>query len=53
MLFNVFNIIWPGDLIFNTVNVILAILIEDHLMLIPMKFGELCKHFYFDIELIV
>ena len=39
-MFKGFYIIWPGDLVFNWVKVILAILIEDHLRIIPVKFGS-------------
>ena len=33
-----FYIIWPGDLVFNWVKVILAISVEDHPKIIPVKF---------------
>ena len=32
-----FYIIWPGDLVFNWVKVILAISVEDHPKIIPVK----------------
>ena len=38
-MFKGFYIIWPGDLVFNWVKVILAILVEDHPRIIPVKFG--------------
>ena len=34
-----FYIIWPGDLVFNQVKVIYAILRKDHPRNIPVKFG--------------
>ena len=38
-MFKGFYIIWPSDLVFNWVKVILAILVEDHPRIIPVKFG--------------
>ena len=38
-MFKYFYIIWPGDLVFNQVKVIYAIVIEDHPRIIPVKFG--------------
>ena len=37
-MFKGFYIIWPSDLVFNWVNVILAILVEDDPRIIPVKF---------------
>ena len=37
-MFKGFYIIWPSDLVFNWVKVILAILVEDHPRIIPVKF---------------
>ena len=37
-MFEGFYIIWPHDLVINWVNDILAILIEDHQRIIPVKF---------------
>ena len=39
MMFKGFNIIWPSDLGIYWVRVILAILIEGHQRIIPVKFG--------------
>ena len=35
-MFKGFYIIWPSDLVFNLVKVILAILVEDHPRIIPV-----------------
>ena len=37
-MFKGFYTIWPGDLVFNQVKVIYAILIEDHPWIIAVKF---------------
>ena len=37
-MFKGFYIIWPSDLVFNWVKVILAILVEDLPRIIPVKF---------------
>ena len=38
-MFKGFYIIWPSDLVNNWVKVILAILVEDHPRIIPVKIG--------------
>ena len=38
-MFKGFYTIWPGDLVFNQVKVIYAILIEDNPRVIPVKCG--------------